>query len=270
MASYKRRKRSWWRRLKASTRRRAILIGALLAIGTYAMIFYAYIASPYLLKWHARYGEIDIPEGYSIHGIDISHHQGDIDWDELSKAQIGNYPISFVFMKATEGTTFTDKNFTDNFYQAREHGMLRGAYHYYKPNRSAREQAQFFIRQVALESGDLPPVLDVEENGELTTAELQNAVLTWLRVVENVYGCRPIIYTSYKFKKKYLSSHDFDIYPYWIAHYYQPHLRYDGVWKFWQHTDSGRLPGIKEKVDLNIYNGSMYDLKKLTLPRTTD
>lgn len=259
-------KRSWWGKLKASTRRRAILLGALLAIASYAVVFYAYVASPYVLKWRALYGgDVTIPEGYSIHGIDISHHQGRIEWNELARADIDHEPVSFVFIKATEGINYLDENFNDNFFEAREHGMLRGAYHYYRPDRSAREQAAYYLHQVHLEVGDLPPVLDVEESGSLTVAELQNAVITWLRIVEAKYRCKPIIYTNYKFKKKYLSAHDFDPYPYWIAHYYQPRLSYNGQWKFWQHTDCGRLAGIKGNVDFNVYNGSMYDLRQLTI-----
>jgi lysozyme len=76
---------------------------------------------------------------------------------------------------------------------------------------------------------------------------------------------KPIIYTYYKFKLRYLSSPLFDSYPYWIAHYYVDELEYDGPWKFWQHTDAGRLPGIKGHVDFNIYNGSYYDLRKMTI-----
>ena len=79
------------------------------------------------------------------------------------------------------------------------------------------------------------------------------------------YHVKPIIYTYYKFKLKYLSDRRFDSYPYWIAHYYVDKVEYTGPWKFWQHTDAGRLPGIKGYVDFNIYNGSYYDLRQLTI-----
>ena len=119
-----------------------------------------------------------------------------------------------------------------------------------------------------LEPGDLPPVLDVEhKNPEQTTEEFQQDVLSWLHIVEDRYHVKPILYTYYKFKEKYLSDARFDGYPYWIAHYYVDKMEYKGEWKFWQHTDAGRLPGIKGYVDFNIYNGSYYDLKQLTIPR---
>ena len=81
------------------------------------------------------------PEGFSIHGIDISHHQGDIDWHKVKNATVNGETISFIFIKATEGENHLDKNFNDNFYQARDNGFLSGAYHYFKPNVSAAVQA---------------------------------------------------------------------------------------------------------------------------------
>ena len=88
---------------------------------------------------------------------------------------------------------------------------------------------------------------------------------TWLHIVEDRYHVKPIIYTYYKFKKQYLDTPVFDDYPYWIAHYYVDKIEYQGEWKFWQHTDAGKLPGIKGYVDFNIYNGSFYDLKRLCI-----
>lgn len=90
-------------------------------------------------------------------------------------------------------------------------------------------------------------------------------ILTWLHIVEDQYHVKPILYTYYKFKEKYLSDQRFDSYPYWIAHYYVDKMEYKGEWKFWQHTDAGRLSGIKGYVDFNLYNGSYYDLKQLCL-----
>ena len=90
-------------------------------------------------------------------------------------------------------------------------------------------------------------------------------MLTWLDIVEKHYQVKPIIYTYYKFKMKYLNDSIFDQYPYWIAHYYVDSVEYQGRWKFWQHTDVGKLPGIKGHVDFDIYNGSYYDLRQMTI-----
>lgn len=243
----------------------SLWVGGLLVAAIYTAVFYHFFVDPYTFRWQAIYGDATYPDGYSIQGIDISHHQGHIDWDLLRNAQINHNPVCFVIIKATEGRSHLDENFNDNFYEARENGFIRGAYHFFSPSVPAREQAEYFLKQVHLEDGDLPPVLDIEDGGDLTAAQIKQAALTWLRTVEKEYGVKPIIYTYYKFKTEYLSDKEFDDYPYWIAHYYVRELKYAGEWKFWQHTDRGRLPGIKGFVDFNIYNGSMYDLQRLTI-----
>lgn len=274
MSTQKKRKISRPKRRKGKPRKRNLhqgirhilsqILGALLILGL-AYIIYIYIVSPFTLRWKALYGMTEFPEGYSIRGIDISHHQGDINWDKLSQATMGKEPISFIFIKGTEGTSLLDENFNDNFYQAREHGFLRGVYHFFLPDKSAKEQAEFFLHQVHLEEGDLPPVLDIEIDGGLSDEQLREAALTWLKIVGDHYGVKPIIYANYKFKLRYLNTKEFEGYPYWIAHYYVLNLSYKGKWRFWQHTDCGRLEGISGKVDFNIYNGSMYDLRHLTI-----
>jgi glycosyl hydrolase, family 25 len=212
------------------------------------------------------YGDAEYPDGYEIHGIDISHYQGDIDWNKLKMAKIGNSPVKFILIKSTEGSNQLDENFNDNFYQAREYGFIRGAYHFWSNKSTPRQQAYYFLKQVHLEDGDLPPVLDVEHKPkDKSNEEFQRDVLTWLHIVEDKYHVKPILYTYYKFKEAYLNTPVFDDYPYWIAHYYVEKVAYKGPWKFWQHTDVGKLPGIKGYVDFNIYNGSYYDLRKLTI-----
>lgn len=242
-------------------------IGGGVIIAVYVFFFYYIFVSPFGFRWRALYGEVSYPEGYEIHGIDISHHQGTIDWATLKdEAVIDERPIRFIMIKATEGANKIDENFKDNFYNAREYGFTRGAYHFYGTRSTAKAQAQFFISQVKLEKGDLPPVLDVEHKpSNQTDEEFKQSVLEWLRIVENHYGVPPIVYTYYKFKLRYLNDPAFDAYPYWIAHYYVDKVEYEGAWKFWQHTDAGRLPGIKGDVDFNIYNGSFYDLRQMTI-----
>ena len=263
----RRRKRRTGRGRKAGPgrlKKTLIALCVLAALGYTAVIYY-YVVMPYGTRWKAIYGGTKAPEGYNIHGIDISHHQGRIDWEKLRKARIGDEPLSFVFVKATEGQSLLDDNFNDNFYEARENGFIRGAYHYFSPNVSPRLQAEYYLHQAHLEDGDLAPVLDIEESGRLSAQELRDAALVWLQTVEKKYKTPPIIYTNYKFKLQYLNGKEFDRYPYWIAHYYVDKLEYKGQWKFWQYTDCGRLMGIHGNVDCNVYNGSMYDLKQLTI-----
>lgn len=232
----------------------------------YIFIFYTFFVGPTGFRWRALYSDQNYPEGYEIQGIDISHYQGEIDWQELRTAMINKCPIRFVIIKATEGASIVDKKFETNFYNARDYGFIRGAYHFWSTKTSARSQAQFFLEKVKLVQGDLPPVLDVEhKRKEQPIDEFQKEILLWLHIVEDVYHVKPIIYTNYKFKLAYLNDNRFNGYPYWIAHYYVDKMEYEGEWKFWQHTDAGRLPGIIGSVDLNIYNGSYYDLQQLCI-----
>lgn len=236
-------------------------------LAAYVWFFYYFFVSPYGFRWRALYGDVSNPDGYEIHGIDISHYQGEIDWEVLrNQGMIDNCPVRFVMIKATEGTDRVDPKFKENFEQSLEYGFTRGAYHFYSVHSKAEDQARFFIRNVKLQNGDLPPVLDVEHKPKGQTDEaFRRSVLQWLTIVEEHYQVKPIIYTYYKFKMQYLADKVFDQYPYWIAHYYVDSVEYRGAWKFWQHTDVGRLPGIKGYVDFNIYNGSYYDLRQLTI-----
>lgn len=262
-------KRKSNRKHTQSRRRSKILRWTVVGFALFAVYiwaFYTFFVSPFSFRWQAIFGEPQYPQDYEIHGIDVSHYQGNIDWQKLRTAMIGQKPIRFVMIKATEGANHIDKQFKENFIQSRENGFIRGAYHFYSTKSSAREQAFYYLQQVHLEEGDLPPVLDVEHKPEnMSTEDFQMEILTWLHTVEDRYHIKPIIYTYYKFKEKYLSDQRFDDYPYWIAHYYVKKVEYNGKWKFWQHTDVGKLPGIKGDVDLNIYNGSYYDLKQLTI-----
>lgn len=242
---------------------------AVAIVGCFSVVFYYFFIRPYAYRWKPcnglkEYG-VCIPSGYDIHGIDISHYQGKIDWGRLLQNKQTATPLHFIFMKATEGGDHNDTTFQTNFANARNHGFIRGAYHFYIPGTDALKQADFFIRTVKLDSGDLPPVLDVEVTGRKEKKELQQGIKRWLDRIESHYGVKPILYTSYKFKTRYLDDSIFNAYPYWIAHYYVDSVKYQGKWNFWQHTDVGNVPGIKEDVDLNVFNGTLEELKKLTI-----
>lgn len=241
-------------------------IGGTAVIVLYVFLFYHFFVGPTGFRWRALYGDAEYPEGYEIHGIDISHYQGKIDWEQLKNAMIKGCPVRFVIIKSTEGSSRLDDNFRENFNQARDFGFIRGVYHFWSNKSTAREQAYYFLDQVHLTDGDLPPVLDIEHKpADKSVEDFQRDVLTWLHIVEDKYHVKPIIYTYYKFKEQYLSAPVFEDYPYWIAHYYVDKVQYKGKWKFWQHTDVGKLPGIKGYVDFNIYNGSYYELKQLCI-----
>lgn len=242
---------------------------AIFIIAIFSGAFYYFFIRPYAYRWKPCYAlkayGICVPCCYDVHGIDISHYQGDIDWLELMQSRLTDYPIEFVFMKATEGGDHGDDTFARNFSEAGKHGFIRGAYHFFSPKTDPLKQADFFIRTVKLAPGDLPPVLDVEVTGKKTKKELQQNIKRWLDRVEAHYGVKPILYTSYKFKTRYLDDSIFNTYPYWIAHYYVDSVKYEGKWHFWQHSDVGTVPGIDEDVDLNVFNGSLEELKRMTI-----
>ena len=244
-------------------RKRIFWIGGSAIALVCALLLYHFILAPYR---HRGFGESKFPANYSIHGIDVSHHQGTVNWEKVATASDANGArVQFVFVKATQGKSHLDRKFRHNFRKAQQYGLVRGAYHYFSPGISGDLQAHHFINNVALEKGDLPPVLDVEVLGRLKPETLRREVLEWLEMMEKRFGTPPIIYTYLTFKKNYLNTPEFDRYPFWIAHYKVKKLRYKGAWDFWQHTEEGCINGITGKVDFNVYNGSLDDLQKLAI-----
>lgn len=237
-------------------------MGGILVGIVYCFVLFYFFVDPYSFQWKAIYGEPIYPEGYKVRGVDISHYQERIDWERLRNASMNNDPVTFVIIKATEGVSLMDDNFNENFYLARRHGFIRGAYHFMTPDVPADKQAHFFLHQVHLESGDLPPVLDIEDKRRWKSVpdkEIQRRALEWLRIVEQHYGVRPIIYSGLSFRRDILTDTTFNRYPYWMAHYYVERPTYKGEWAFWQHTDCGKVDGIKGLVDCDVYNGTMTD-----------
>lgn len=254
---------AWLRRIPAW----GVWLVALVVAFLYVLLFYHTVIGSLSIRWKALYGSVPEPDAreYTVRGIDISHYQSQISWPTLNEANIQGHLITFVFIKATEGTSFLDKTFTHNFAAARDNGYIRGAYHYFRPDIDALRQAEFFIQHVPLQAGDLPPVLDVEEAGSLTAQQLAHGVSLWLRVVETYYGVKPIIYTGLHFRKTYLDNPIFDDYPFWIAHYYREKLDEGLSWLFWQYNDCGIIDGIQGSVDFDIFNGTVDELRDLTL-----
>ena len=241
----------------------ATFLSFVFIIGSYYLFF-----RPYFYRFRPcfnhKYYEVCMPSGHSVYGIDVSRHQGDIDWERLSTGHHPDAPISFVYIKASEGSDFKDVKFKENFENARKHGFVRGAYHYFSTTSSGLSQANLFISMVKLRKGDLPPVLDIEEKPKNKKKYIEE-VKVWLKKVEEHYGVKPIIYASSKYKQKYLDDSFFKEYPSWVAHYYIPELRKGEEWLMWQCTDLGVLPGIKEKVDINIFNGSKKQFENLLI-----
>lgn len=200
-------------------------------------------------------------------GIDISHNnRGTIVWDSLMvltdrsghtirdiKAAKTVTPVSFIFIKATEGQSMVDSRFSSNWKNAAKHGITRGAYHFYRTSKDPARQARHFIRTVGkLRHGDLPPVLDIETmHHGYTKEQLDKDLHIWLKIVEDNYGRKPIIYTYESFAKTNLSKEITDSYPIWIAHY-KTERPDRSDWQYWQFTDRALVYGIEYPVDMSI------------------
>jgi len=202
-------------------------------------------------------------EGKSI-GLDVSEYQGKIRWSYVDTIE-EKYPIRYVFIRATVGNDRVDNQFKRNWLGAKENKMIRGAYHYYRPNENSLQQAELFIKTVKLKKGDLPPVLDIEKlPKEQSIERLKIGLRRWLKAVESHYGVRPIIYTGEKYYDDFLKE-EFSDYLFWIANYnfYREEIQED--WLFWQFTEKAVVPGIDYKVDVNIYNGDLQQLQYITV-----
>jgi len=247
--------------------RRAIIISMILAV-VLAAGFMVYEWLTYRKVKFTRYPEfgIAIPEAYSIHGIDVSKYQSLIAWEEVQSMKVKNVQLGFAFIKATEGIGNTDPQFKRNWKKSKEAGVLRGAYHFFIGSKDGRLQAENFIKRVDLETGDFPPVLDVEQLNGANPVQLRKEIKEWLDIVENNYGVKPIIYTNVDFYKRNLGS-EFDEYPLWVAHYYRVDQspRIDRGWIFWQHNDGGRVNGITSKVDFNVFNGDSLEFQQILM-----
>lgn len=198
------------------------------------------------------------PRHYAVHGVDVSRWQGEIDWPKL-RSQGAN----FAYIKATDGGDHLDPMFRTNWRRAKEAGIRHGAYHFFYWCRTAGEQADWFIRNVPREPDALPPVIDVEYNGEssckmrLSKARVIEKMQVFMDKLERHYGQRPVIYTAPDFYKDNLRG-EFQNYPFWLRAVAQhPSVVYpDRKWVFWQYSGSGLSHGVTGKIDLNVFNGN--------------
>lgn len=224
-------------------------------------------------------GERMLHTSQRVYGIDISKYQHlvkrkeyAIDWDKLRIIHLGHigkkevqgkvdYPVSFVYIKATEGLTVTNPYYLRDVRAARAHGYPVGAYHFMS-SRPANRQAVYFLKKAALKKGDLPPMLDVE----FSDRQIQDMggiqvvfrnMLAWLRVVEHHCGTLPVLYLSQSFVNKYMpeAPEVLKTYPVWIARYgeYKPYVHL----QYWQLSPDGSVRGVHGEVDIDVFNGTM-------------
>jgi Lyzozyme M1 (1,4-beta-N-acetylmuramidase) len=208
-----------------------------------------------------------VPPGAWRYGIDVSHNnEGRIVWDSLfvmtdSKRRTVKdpylakeiHPVSFVFIKATEGVSMKDRNFAEDWKAAGRTDLKRGAYHFFRSSKDGSEQARNYIATVGnLRHSDFPPVLDIETIHAGCSRKLLNErALQWIKTIEEHYGRKPIIYTGASFAKDKLSKEITDNYPLWIAHYRKASPDWEN-WTWWQFTDRALVKGVPGPVDLSV------------------
>lgn len=205
------------------------------------------------------------PGGPSCHvepitpGIDVSYYQRTIDWPRVQRAG-----IRFAFIRVSDGATIRDPMFATNWTQARRAGVVRGAYQYFRPDQSIAAQADLMIAAMHDRTpDDLPPVLDIEIDAGLAATVVADRARRWIDRVRDKLGVEPIVYTGNDLWR-HGGAAALATQPLWVAHYTSacptvpaPWTR----WSFWQHTDRGAVPGIEGPVDLDLFAGTVDDLR---------
>jgi len=230
-----------------------LALGALL-MGVIYLIWYRGIPLP----WKTNTSPID---PYYVRGVDVSHHQGEIDWADLA-----GHDVTFTYIKATEGGDWVDPRFHENWRQSERMGMKRGAYHFFTLCRDASAQAAHFLDTVGDMTGALVPVLDAEHMGpckeNAPMRDVAGGVLTFLDEVHRAIGVRPVIYTNKVFYTAHLEGKT----PgerFWLRSILRPPTYGPENWLFWQYSDNGRRRGIDGPVDLNVFAGEGTELTDL-------
>ncbi len=213
------------------------------------------------------------PQRYPVFGVDVSRYQGNIDWETLEAQD-----VAFAFIKATEGSSYQDPCFAQNWENARFTAIYTGAYHFFSFESEGTTQAENFIQTVGALDGSLPPVVDLEFYGDyasdpLSKKETRRILDDLLAALEEYYGVKPIIYTTTKAYYQYLFGGNYGEYPLWMRNTYLEPFFVD--WEFWQYSDQGYLEGYDGKqadqleacIDFNVYHGSMEEfLREFALP----
>ena len=199
---------------------------------------------------------------YPVQGIDVSHYQKNIKWQEIDKQQ-----VQFAFIKATEGGDFKDEKFLTNWTEAKRQNIPVGAYHFFTFCKSGAEQAKNFIETVPIDSTSLPPVIDLEYAGncDLTKGipELLIEIQTFAQQLENHFHKKPILYVTSDFYEEVVMG-KFMENPIWLRSIRnEPSLPDGRKWSFWQYENRGDLQGIKIYTDLNVFNGSRKEFEEL-------
>lgn len=201
----------------------------------------------------------------TLTGVDVSRHQGVIDWTALAGDR-----VSFAYIKATEGGDWTDPKFTANWIGARRARLARGAYHFFTLCRDAEEQAAHFLATVGDMTGALVPALDAEHMGPCREGpqmtNVGEGVARFLDAVQAQTGVRPVIYTTKEFYTAHLTAPGLQAERFWLRSLYMEPNYGPVDWTLWQYSGRGRRRGVSGPVDLNVFSGGQKELAAFTVP----
>ena len=172
-----------------------------------------------------------------VHGLDMSHYQGNVFWEAVGD----NGRMFYVYLKATEGGSNMDKRYEENIYMARRNGLKVGSYHFYRPRQPQEEQLRNFRAQCRPQDQDLIPMIDVEVTSGLRASALCDSLQKFLILVEKEYQQKPLVYTYTNFYNKYLSGAQYND--------KEPVLNDEHDIFAWQYTGKGHINGVNGYVD---------------------
>ena len=196
-------------------------------------------------------------------GIDVSHHQGVIDWEKVAADG-----IDFAFIRASYADDTQDRQFSRNWREAKANGIKRGAYHFFRADEDAKVQAELFLSQLGNDYGEFPPVIDVEmEDGApyyVSREKWIDGISIWIDIVQDRTGMKPTIYTGPGHWNGAVNTDHFSDHTLWVANWDVECPRTPSAWEgwvFWQ-TCGGCFPvnGIDNPVDANVFNGNIDQL----------
>lgn len=221
--------------------------GRKVIIVTAAVILMAAVAYQAYAHGLFRFNYPAVPDGAL--GLDVSHHQGEINWGMLPK------DVRYVYIKATEGGDWVDKRFAENWQGAKNAGLEFGAYHFFTLCRAGGDQADNFVATVPVDSAALAPAIDLEFVGNCIARPSREDFLkelsAFMDVIVETYPQRPIIYTTYEFYEQYIKGTAFADDAIWLRDVFAtPPADFD--WAIWQFADNARVSGIKGPVDMNL------------------
>ncbi|MCR5313543.1 MAG: glycosyl hydrolase family 25 [Bacteroidaceae bacterium] len=210
-----------------------------------------------------------MPTGGPMHGYDMSHYQGNVDWDVIAKDPLAGY----IYLKATESNRITDSKYDYNFRECKRVGLKVGSYHFFRGQIMPQQQFENFISVVDVKKQDLIPLVDVEIMPRRMSRSLFISRLkSFCDMVEKAFGCKPLIYTGKNFYERYLANTvmSSENYKYMIAAYIvdEPILVNGDDYLIWQFTSTGRTDGVRGKVDISRFRGGHQLDEILMVPNT--